>query len=111
MGRLLELNLGNNHLTKLPTDFGNMSRLVSLNLCDNKLADLPISLGACAHLDSVILDRNPIKDPELLRKYEIGTDHLLDYLGKRLFAQTQENKKNNAMQTNGKVVSPNYVKI
>jgi len=93
MGRLLELNLGNNQLTKLPTEFGKMSRLVSLNLCDNKLTDLPVSMGACVHLDSVILDRNPLQDPELVRKYEIGTDHLLDYLGKRLFGQTQAAKK------------------
>lgn len=62
-----------------------MSRLVSLNLSDNKLTDLPLSVGACVHMDSVILDRNPIKDQELLRKYAIGTDHLMDYLGKRLF--------------------------
>jgi Leucine-rich repeat (LRR) protein len=91
--RLLELNLGNNQLSKLPGDFGNMSRLVSLNLADNKLTDLPLSMGACVHLDSVLLERNPIKDAELMRKYNIGTDHLNDYLAKRLFAFTQDQKK------------------
>jgi len=90
---LLELNLGNNQLSKLPGDFGNMSRLVSLNLADNKLTDLPLSMGACVHLDSVLLERNPIKDAELMRKYNIGTDHLNDYLAKRLFAFTQDQKK------------------
>jgi len=33
------------------------------------------------------------KDQELLRKYAIGTDHLMDYLGKRLFAFTQDQKR------------------
>jgi Leucine-rich repeat (LRR) protein len=91
--RLLELNLGNNKLSKLPGDFGNMSRLVSLNLADNQLTDLPLSMGACVHMDSCLLERNPIKDQELMRKYNIGTDHLNDYLAKRLFAFTQDQKK------------------
>lgn len=42
-------------------------------------------MGACVHLDSVLLERNPIKDKELMRKYAIGTDHLNDYLAKKLF--------------------------
>jgi hypothetical protein len=70
-----------------------MSRLVSLNLADNQLTDLPLSMGACVHMDSCLLERNPIKDQELLRKYNIGTDHLNDYLAKRLFAFTQDQKK------------------
>jgi len=70
-----------------------MSRLVSLNLSDNKITDLPLSMGNCTHLDTVLLERNPIKDKELLRKYEIGTDHLIDYLSKKYFAQNQINKK------------------
>jgi len=70
-----------------------MARMVSLNLCDNRLTDLPLSVGACVNLDQVLLDRNPIKDQELLRKYAIGTDHLMDYLGKRLFAFTQDQKR------------------
>jgi len=93
MIRLLELNLGNNHLTTLPTEFGKMSRLVSLNLSDNKLQDLPISMGNCTHLDTVLIERNPIRDQELLKKYEIGTDHLIDYLAKKFFAQNQIQKK------------------
>ena len=62
-----------------------MSRLVSLNLSDNQLTALPQSLGACVHLDSILIDRNPIEDPKIWEKYKIGTDHLLDYLGKALF--------------------------
>jgi Leucine-rich repeat (LRR) protein len=93
MVRLLELNLGNNLLTQLPSEFGKMSRLVSLNLSDNRLTELPISMGNCSHLDTVLLERNPIRDQELLKKYAIGTDHLLDYLGKKYFAQNQIEKK------------------
>eukprot|EP01124_Arcella_intermedia_P035950 TRINITY_DN9302_c0_g1_i1.p1 TRINITY_DN9302_c0_g1~~TRINITY_DN9302_c0_g1_i1.p1 ORF type:complete len:587 (+),score=141.25 TRINITY_DN9302_c0_g1_i1:32-1792(+) len=93
MGRLLELNLGNNSLTSLPSEFGKMSRIVSLNLCDNKLQELPVSMGACTHMDTCILDRNPITDQDLLKKYTIGTDHLIDYLQKKLFAQQQQAKK------------------
>jgi len=93
MVRLLELNLGNNFLTQLPPEFGKMSRLVSLNLSDNKITELPLSMGNCTHLDTVLLERNPIKDKELLKKYEIGTDHLIDYLSKKYFAQNQLQKK------------------
>jgi len=93
MIRLLELNLGNNQLSALPNEFGKMSRLVSLNLSDNKLQDLPVSMGNCTHLDTVLIERNPIRDQELLKKYEIGTDHFIDYLAKKFFAQNQMKKK------------------
>lgn len=91
--RLLELDLGNNSLSSLPEQFGNLSRLVSLNLSDNRLTTLPVSMGACQGLDSCQLERNPIDDPELMKKYKIGTDHLRDYLGKKWFAIVQEKKK------------------
>jgi len=93
MIRLLELNLGNNRLTHLPENFGNMSRIVSLNLSDNQLVELPFTLGACVHMDSILIDRNPIEDETVWAKYKIGTDHLMDYLGKKMFAFTQEEKK------------------
>jgi len=93
MIRLLELNLGNNRLTYLPENFGNMSRIVSLNLSDNQLVELPFTLGACVHMDSILIDRNPIEDEDVWTKYKIGTDHLMDYLGKQMFAFTQEEKK------------------
>jgi hypothetical protein len=32
----------------------------------------------------ILLDRNPISSPELMKKYKIGTDHLVDFLAKRL---------------------------
>lgn len=86
MTRLLELNLGTNKLEILPNSMGKLSRLVSLNLCDNVLADLPVSMGYCVGLKSCHIERNPITDPELFRKYRIGTDHLVDYLEKRLDA-------------------------
>jgi len=84
MTRLLELNLGTNKLEILTSSMGKLSRLVTLNLCDNLLADLPVSMGYCIGLKSCHIDRNPITDPELFRKYRIGTDHLVDYLEKRL---------------------------
>jgi len=93
MIRLLELNLGNNHLTALPIEFGKMSRLVSLNLADNKIQELPVSMGNCTHLDTVLLERNPIKDQELMRKYEIGTDHFIDYLARKFFRSKSIEKK------------------
>jgi len=98
MIRLLELNLGNNALAILPEDFGNMSRIVSLNLSDNKLSELPFTLGACVHMDSILIDRNPIEDPVVWQKYKLGTDHLMDYLGKKAFAFTQEEKKKGRAQ-------------
>jgi len=84
MIRLLDLDLGNNHLTALPEDFGNMSRIVKLNLSDNKITNLPISMGACSMLNVCLLERNPIQDDQLLEKYNIGVDHLVDYLGKKM---------------------------
>lgn len=91
--RLLELDLGTNNLTALPTDFGELTRLVSLNLADNKLIDLPLSMGKCESMDSCQLDGNPIKNGALMAKYKVGTDHLIDYLSKRLFEQEQVTKQ------------------
>ncbi len=69
---------------------GRMTRLVQLNLSDNKLAELPISLGLCIGLAKLgagmLIDRNPIQDPEIWRKYKIGTDHLQDYLEKLMMS-------------------------
>lgn len=91
--RLLELDLGTNQLTSLPSDFGCLTRLVSLNLADNKLTDLPLSMGKCESMDSCQLEGNPIKNEKLMAKYKVGTDHLIDYLSKRLFEQEQVTKQ------------------
>lgn len=91
--RLLEFDLGTNNLEQLPAPFGNMTRLVTLNLADNQLTDLPMSMGKCLQLDSCQLERNPIKNEELMRKYRMGTKHVVDYLEKRLFAFEQEQKR------------------
>ena len=108
MTRLMEVNLGNNELTKLPESIGRMTRLTVLNVMDNKLTDLPLSLysqrssvhlrflnkffffrsGYCTGLkrigNSINIARNPIQDTEILQKYAIGGDHLIDYLEKKL---------------------------
>eukprot|EP01112_Ceratiomyxa_fruticulosa_P021984 TRINITY_DN7930_c0_g1_i1.p1 TRINITY_DN7930_c0_g1~~TRINITY_DN7930_c0_g1_i1.p1 ORF type:complete len:619 (-),score=165.17 TRINITY_DN7930_c0_g1_i1:9-1865(-) len=86
--RLMELNLGNNRLKYLPEGMGRMTRLVVLNLMDNQLGDLPLSLGYCIGLGKlgagISIARNPIQSEEMIAKYQIGTDHLLDYLEKRM---------------------------
>ena len=86
--RLMELNIATNELTSLPFNIGRMTRLVVLNVSDNKLNDLPDSIGMCAGLGKfgagINLERNPITDDEMLRKYRIGPDHLIDYLEKRM---------------------------
>jgi len=87
MTRLIELNLGTNELTKLPDGIGRMTRLVILNLSDNKLEDLPMTIGYCDGLgkigSGINIDGNPIKSKDMLAKFNIGVDHLLDFLEKR----------------------------
>ena len=69
---------------------GRMTRLVVLNLSDNKLSDLPVSLGLCYGLAKlgagIQVERNLIQDQTLLQKYKIGTDHLQDYLEKKMMS-------------------------
>jgi len=88
MTKLLELNLATNDLKELPQSIGRMTRLVTLNLSDNKLTDLPLSLGYCVGLSKIgagiNMERNNITDTEMLRKYKIGSDHMHDYLEKRM---------------------------
>jgi Leucine-rich repeat (LRR) protein len=55
---------------------GRMTRLCVLNIADNKLTDLPLSLGYCNGLSKfgagINMERNPIQDTEMIRKYRIG---------------------------------------
>jgi Leucine-rich repeat (LRR) protein len=53
----MDLDLGNNHLTSLPTDFGNLERLVYVNLSDNKIEQLPSSIGKCKYISKFQLER------------------------------------------------------
>ncbi|GAM23850.1 hypothetical protein SAMD00019534_070250 [Acytostelium subglobosum LB1] len=91
MTRLLELNLGNNKLVELPNLIGRMTRLVVLNIMDNKLADLPLSIGHCYGLGKIgagiNIEGNPIVSDEIMSKYKIGNDHLMDFLEKRMTMQ------------------------
>ncbi len=88
--RLLELSLSSNELDKLPDAIGRMSRLVRLDLSSNRLTDLPLSIGHCIGLgrvgSGINMTGNPIRDHAMLEKARIGTDHLLDFLEKRLVA-------------------------
>jgi len=88
MMKLMELNLGNNELEKLPDEIGRMTRLTLLNLMDNQLEDLPMSMGYLIGLgrigSGINIARNKIKSDEMMIKYSIGADHLMDFLDKRM---------------------------
>eukprot|EP01087_Luapelamoeba_hula_P013737 TRINITY_DN3952_c0_g1_i1.p1 TRINITY_DN3952_c0_g1~~TRINITY_DN3952_c0_g1_i1.p1 ORF type:complete len:693 (-),score=133.68 TRINITY_DN3952_c0_g1_i1:222-2300(-) len=82
--RLIELNVASNKLVALPATIGRMTRLVKLDLSDNKITELPVSLGYCESLDGLLLEGNPLRDKVLIQKYNIGPDHVKDYLQKQL---------------------------
>jgi hypothetical protein len=92
--RVMELNVGNNNLTELPQDIGRMTRLCSLNVADNALKTLPLSAGLCQALDNLgagfNIERNPIEDEKLMARFQVGTDHLCQYLANRLQAWEQQ---------------------
>jgi hypothetical protein len=103
---------GNNGLSELPVDIGRMTRLTLLNVADNNLKNLPMSIGLCQvrnfrflHLlmqlklslcicrqgldnlgSGYNIDRNPIQDEKILAKFQVGTDHLCQYMASRLQA-------------------------
>jgi len=64
---------------------------VTLNIADNKLEDLPLSMGFCIGLSKfgagINLERNQIRDSEMIKKYQIGPDHMVDFLEKRMLMQ------------------------
>jgi len=88
MTRLIEINLGNNQLQRIPAGIGRMTRLTVLNIMFNQLQDLPISIGYCVGLakfgSGITIAQNPITNEAMLAKYQLGTDHLYDFLEKRL---------------------------
>ncbi|KAF2069142.1 hypothetical protein CYY_009539 [Polysphondylium violaceum] len=86
---LLEMNLGNNKLTRLTNAIGKCKRLCVLNLQDNFLNDLPISIGICIGLgqtsNGINLYGNPWgKNTELASRQSKGPLEIMDYLEKRL---------------------------
>jgi Leucine-rich repeat (LRR) protein len=82
--RLMELNLASNRLSQLPQTVGRMTRLVRLDLSDNRLSDLPLSTGHLTGLQTLMIQGNPIRNPRLLEKFSIGSDHLVDFLERRM---------------------------
>lgn len=82
--RLMELNLASNRLAQLPQAVGRMTRLVRLDLSDNRLSDLPLSAGHLTGLQTLMVQGNPIRNQRLLEKFSIGSDHLVDYLERRM---------------------------
>ncbi|EFA76392.1 C2 domain-containing protein [Heterostelium album PN500] len=108
MTRLLELNLGNNKLVELPSLIGRMTRLVVLNIMDNRLTDLPLSIGYCFGLGKIgagiNIEGNPINSDEIISKYKIGNDHLMDHLEKRMAVQGYTLPDQKAKQSNNKAL-------
>lgn len=100
--RLLELDLSANNLEALPSNMGNLTRLLTLNLADNKIKSLPYSMGNLKQINLCNIDGNPIDDPSLWKKYEMGTDHLIDYLDKKLFESEQLIKREAKYGVDGK---------
>jgi len=84
--RVIELNLATNHLEQLPATIGRMTRLATLNVAYNQLRDLPMTIGFCLSITLLNIQGNPIKSQEMLYKFSLGTDQLIDYLEKRLIS-------------------------
>lgn len=82
--RLMEVNLASNSLAHLPQTFGRLTRLVQLDLSDNQLSDLPLSMGHLTGLQTLMVQGNPIRNSRLMEKFAIGSDHLVDFLEKRM---------------------------
>ncbi len=102
----IELNLHANQLSKLPLTLGLMTKLSTINVADNNLTELPLSIGllplqvwslslsrsTCSLVTEVFVilqqdincENNPFSDADMIKKYEIGVDHFLSYLERRV---------------------------
>ncbi len=65
--RLTKLNLGNHHLTYLPSLIRSLRALRELNLHHNNLTELPAEMSALTKLTTLGLNRNPLS-PENVRE-------------------------------------------
>jgi hypothetical protein len=65
---------------------GRLTRLSKLTVADNLLVDLPVSMGHCRGIRWLDLSRNPIRNQKMLERANVGTDHLIDWLERRMFA-------------------------
>lgn len=90
--RLMEVNLASNRLVQLPQALGRLTRLVRLDLSDNQLTDLPVSMGYLTSLQTLMIQGNPIRNARLMEKFSIGSDHLVDFLEKRLMGKLMVNE-------------------
>jgi len=84
MFRLMELNLGCNQLKSLPESLGLLTKLCSLNISDNHLTDLPVTLGLIYNIQKVDAANNCFESENLKKRMDMGTNHLLDFLEKRM---------------------------
>ena len=60
MKNVLELDISNNLLTKLPESFGQLVQLQRLDLYENKLTELPVSFAELERLRWLDLKKNPL---------------------------------------------------
>ena len=72
-----------------------------------RVSDLPYSIGKLP-LSYFDISRNPIKDPKIIEKFKIGTDHLQSYLELRgdLAASDQKRQRKIEQQTAKREPSP-----
>ena len=81
------IEVNNNNITELPSDFFNLPHLTKLNVVANKLDTLPFELCECQKLKELLIADNKMKDRKMLKLADHSTKSLLAYLGTLLSKQ------------------------